>query len=133
MLLVDRLSMFSELGNKPHESIYFSVLRIGSRALQHRLSTMYSASFELSAISVCSLLNQCIRTPAKTMIKPVRDKHESHRCVNSWCQTPANSLLHYVSSERFFIRFHDEWFISCALQVAYDAFDCFLMQCFWFF
>jgi hypothetical protein len=77
MLLVDRLSTFSELGNNPHESMSFSVLRIGSRALQHWLRMMYSASVELNAISVCSLLDQCIGTPAKTMIKPVRDKHES--------------------------------------------------------
>jgi hypothetical protein len=132
MLLVDRLSTFSELGNKLHESMSFSVLRIGSRALQHWLSTMYSASFELSAISVCSLLNQCIWTPSKTMIKPVRDKHESHRCANSWCNTPAKSLSQYASSERFF-RFLDGWFISYALQVVYDAFDCFLVQCFRFF
>jgi hypothetical protein len=52
MLLVDRLFIFSELGNKPHESMSCSVLRIGSRALQHWLSVMYSASVELSAISV---------------------------------------------------------------------------------
>jgi hypothetical protein len=101
MFLVDRLSIFIELGNKPHESMYFSVLRIGSRALQHWQSAMYSDSVELSAISVCSLLDQCIGTPAKTMIKPVRDKHESHRCVNSWCHTPAKSLSQYASSERF--------------------------------
>jgi hypothetical protein len=82
MLLVDRLSIFSELGNKPHESMSFSVLRIGSRALQHWMSAMYSASVEPSAISVCSLLDQCMRTPAKRMINPVRDKHESRRRVN---------------------------------------------------
>jgi hypothetical protein len=93
MLLVDRLSTFSELGNKPHESMSLSVLRIGSRALQHWPSAMYSASVELSAISVCSFLDQCIRTPAKTMIKHVRDKHESRRCANYWCHTPAKSLL----------------------------------------
>jgi hypothetical protein len=68
MLLVDRLSTFSELGNRPHESISFSVLHIGSSALQHWLSAMYSASVELSAISVFSFLDQCIGTPAKTMI-----------------------------------------------------------------
>jgi hypothetical protein len=56
MLLVDRLSTFSELGNSPQESISFSVLRIGSSAMQHWLSAMYSASVELSAISVYSLL-----------------------------------------------------------------------------
>jgi recombinational DNA repair protein RecR len=76
MLLIYRLSIFSELGNKPHERMSFSVLRIGSRALQHWLSAMYSASVELSAISVCSLFDQCMGTPAKTMINPVRDKHE---------------------------------------------------------
>jgi hypothetical protein len=105
MLLVDRLSIFSELGNKPHESMSFSVLRIGIRALQHWLSAMYSASVELSAISVCSLLDQCIGTPAKTMIKPVRDKHDSRRCVNYWCHTPAKSLSQYASSERFLFGF----------------------------
>jgi hypothetical protein len=82
MLLVGRLSTFSELGNSPHESISFSVLCIGSSALQHWLSAMYSASVELNAISVCSLLDQCIGTPAKTMKKPVRDKQESRRCAN---------------------------------------------------
>jgi hypothetical protein len=82
MLFVDRLFIFSKLGNKPHESMSFSVLRIGSRALQHWLSAMYSASVELSATSVFSLLDQCIGKPARTMIKPVRDKHEPHRCAN---------------------------------------------------
>jgi hypothetical protein len=52
MLFVDRLLIFSELGNKPHESMSFSILHIGSRAMQHWLSAMYSASVELSAISV---------------------------------------------------------------------------------
>jgi hypothetical protein len=32
-----------------------------------------------------------------------------------------------------FYSFHDEWFISCELQVVYDTCDCFLMQCFRFF
>jgi hypothetical protein len=105
MLFVDRLFIFSELGNKPHESMSFSVLHIGSRALQHWLSAMYSASVELSAISVCSLLDQCMGTPARTMIKPVRDKHESRRCANSWCHTPAKSLSQYASSERFLFGF----------------------------
>jgi hypothetical protein len=82
MLLVDRLFTFSELGNMPHESMSFSVLRIGSSALQHWLRAMYSASVELNAISVCSLHDQCIGTRAKTMRKPVRDKHELRRCVN---------------------------------------------------
>jgi hypothetical protein len=82
MLFVDRLFIFSELGNKRHESMSFSVLRIGSRTLQHWLSAMYSASVELSAISICSLLDQCMGTPARTMIKHVRDKHESRRCAN---------------------------------------------------
>jgi hypothetical protein len=81
-LLVDRLFTFSELGNNPRESMSFSVLRIGSRALQHWLSAMYLASVELSAIGVCSLLDQCIGIPAKMIIKPVRDKKESRRCVN---------------------------------------------------
>jgi hypothetical protein len=105
MLLVDRLSIFDELGNKPHESISFSVLRIGSRALQHWLSAMYSAYVELSAISVCSLLDQCMGAPSKTMIKPVRDKHESRRYANSWCHTPAKSLWQYASSEMFLFGF----------------------------
>jgi hypothetical protein len=80
MLLVDRSLISSEFGNKPHENMSFSVLRIGSNALQHWLSAMYSASVELSAISVCSLLDQCMGTPARTMIQPVRDRHESRRC-----------------------------------------------------
>jgi hypothetical protein len=83
MLLVDRLSTFSELGNSPHESIYFSVLRIGSSALHHWMSAMYSASVELSAISACILLDQCIGTPAKTTKNPVRDKQDSRTCANS--------------------------------------------------
>jgi hypothetical protein len=29
------LLSFSELGNKPHESMSFNVLRIGNNALQH--------------------------------------------------------------------------------------------------
>jgi hypothetical protein len=82
MLLVDRLSTFSELGNSPHEGISFSVLRIGSSDLQHWLSAMYSASVELNVISVCSLIAQCIGTPSKTMTNPVRDKQESRRCTN---------------------------------------------------
>jgi hypothetical protein len=103
MLFVDRLFIFSELGNKSHESMSFSVLRIGSRALQYWLSAMYLASVELSAISVCSLLDQCMGTPARTMTNPVRDKHESRRCANSWCQTPAKSLSQYASSEIFYL------------------------------
>jgi hypothetical protein len=75
MLLFDMLLSFSELGNMSHESMSYSVLIIGSSALQHWLKAMYSASVELSAISVCNLLNQFIGTPANTMIHPVRDKH----------------------------------------------------------
>jgi hypothetical protein len=105
MLLVDRLFTFSELGNMSHESMSFSVLRIGSSALQHWLSAMYSDSVEFNAISVCSLLDQCIGTPARTMIKHVRDKQESRRCANSWCHTPAKSLFHYASSQRFLFGF----------------------------
>jgi hypothetical protein len=101
MLFIDRLLTFSEFGNKPHESMYFIVLRIGNMSLQHCLSAMYSASVELSDISVCCLLDQCIGTPAKTMIKHVRDKHESRNCANYWCHTPAKSLSQYESSERF--------------------------------
>jgi hypothetical protein len=103
MLLVDRLYTFSELGNMPHESMSFSVLLIGSSALQHWLSAMYSASVELNAISVCSLLDQCIGTQAKTMIKYMRDKQESRRFTNSWCHTPVKSLSQNASSERFFL------------------------------
>jgi hypothetical protein len=83
MLLFDVLLSFSELGNRPHERISFSVLRIGSSALQHWLKDMYSASVELNAISVCSFLDQCIGTPDNTMINHVRDKHESRKCANS--------------------------------------------------
>jgi hypothetical protein len=83
MLLFDMLLSFSELGNIPHESMSFSVLRIGSSALQHWLKAVYSASVELNAISVCSFLEQCIGTPANTIINHVRDKHESHKFVNS--------------------------------------------------
>jgi hypothetical protein len=53
MLLVDRSLIFSEFGNKPHDNMYYSVLRIGSNALQHWLSTMYSASVELFRFLVC--------------------------------------------------------------------------------
>jgi hypothetical protein len=105
MLFVDRLFIFSELGNNPYESMSFSVLRIGSRALQHWLSAMYSASVELSAISVCSLLNQCMGTPARTMMNHVRDKHASRICANYWCLTPSKLLLQYASSERFLFGF----------------------------
>jgi hypothetical protein len=83
MLLFDMLLIFSELGNRPHESMSFSVLCIGSSALQHWIKAMYSASVELSALSVCSLLNQCIGTPANTMINHVHEKHESLRCAKS--------------------------------------------------
>jgi hypothetical protein len=83
MLLVDRSLIFSELGNRPHDKMSFSVLRIGSNALQHWLSAMKSTSVELSAISVCSFLEQCMGTPARTMIKPVRNRHESRKCVSS--------------------------------------------------
>jgi hypothetical protein len=83
----------------------FIVLRIGSRDLQHWLSAMYSAPVELGAISVCSLLDQCMGTPSRTMIKPVRDKQESRRCANSWCHTPAKSMSQYASSERFYFCF----------------------------
>jgi hypothetical protein len=84
MLLFDMLLIFIELGNRQHESMSFSILCMGS-ALQHWLMAMYSASVELNAISVWSLLEQCIGTPAKTMINYVRDKHESCKCDNSWC------------------------------------------------
>jgi hypothetical protein len=66
---------------------------------------MYSASVELNAISVCSLLDQRIGAPAQTMINPVRDKHESRKCANYWCHTPAKSLSQYASSERFLFGF----------------------------
>jgi hypothetical protein len=105
MLLVDRLFTFSELRNMPHESMFFCVLRIGSSSMQHWISAMYSPSVDLNAISVCSLLDQCIGTPARTIIKPVHDKQESHRCVNSWCHTPAKPLSQYASSEIFVFGF----------------------------
>jgi hypothetical protein len=73
MLLVDRLFTFSELGNRPHESMSFSVLLIGSSALQHWLRAMYTASVELNSFSVFSLIDQYIGTPTKTMIEPVHD------------------------------------------------------------
>jgi hypothetical protein len=44
-------------------------------------------------------------TPASTIMNHVRDKHESRRCANSRCQTPAKSLLKYASSERFLFGF----------------------------
>jgi hypothetical protein len=82
MLFFGMLFCFSELGNIPHEGMYFIVLHIGSSALQHWIKAMYSASVELDAISVCSLLDQCIGTPDNTMIKHVHDKHESRKYVN---------------------------------------------------
>jgi hypothetical protein len=99
------LLIFSELGNIPHEIMSFSVLLIGGSALHHWPRAMYSASGELNAISVCSFLNQCIGTPTKTMINPVHDKHESRKCVNSWCHTPAKLLSQYASSEIFLFGF----------------------------
>jgi hypothetical protein len=72
MLLFDILLSFSELGNIPYVSMSFSVLRMDIRALQHWLRAMYSAYAELNSISVCSLLDQYIGTPANTMINPVR-------------------------------------------------------------
>jgi hypothetical protein len=50
MLLVERLFTFGKLGNRPHESMSCSVLRIGISVLQHCLSAMHSASVELNAI-----------------------------------------------------------------------------------
>jgi hypothetical protein len=75
MLLFDMLLSFSELGNIPHKSMYFNVLRKGSNDLQNWPRAMYSASVELNAISVWSLLDQCIGTPANTIINPLCDKH----------------------------------------------------------
>jgi hypothetical protein len=75
MLLFDMLLSFSDLGNRPDERLSFSVLHIGSSALQHWPRAMYSASVELNAISVCSLLDQFIGTPANTMMNTVNDKH----------------------------------------------------------
>jgi hypothetical protein len=83
MLLFDMLLSFSELGNKPHENMSFNFLHIIRNALQHRLKAIYPASVELSAISVCRLLNQCIVTLASTLINHVRDRHTSCRCANS--------------------------------------------------
>jgi hypothetical protein len=102
-VMVDRLFTFSELGNMPHEGMYFSFLRIGSSVLQHWMSAMYSASAELNAISVRSLFDQCIGTPAKKMIEPVRDKQR--RCAHYWCHKPAKSLSQYALSERFLFGF----------------------------
>jgi hypothetical protein len=50
-------------------------------------------------------MDQCIGTPANTMMNPVRDKHESRKCVNYWCHTPEKSLSQYTSSERFLFGF----------------------------
>jgi hypothetical protein len=75
---------------------------------------MYSASVELSAILVCTLLDQCIGTPAKTMITPVRDKHESRRCANYGCHTPAKSLSQYGSSEKIL-----PGFMICGLSLVH--------------
>jgi hypothetical protein len=47
------------------------------------LIAIYLASVELSAISVCSFFDQCIDAPASTMMNPVRDRHDSHKCANS--------------------------------------------------
>jgi hypothetical protein len=104
ILLFNIFLIFSELGNRPHEGMSFSVLRIASSALQHWLRDVYSASVELNAISIRSLLGQCIGT----------------KCVNSWCHTPLKLLSQYASSESFF-GFHDELFVSCALQVVDDT------------
>jgi hypothetical protein len=85
--------------------ISFNVLCIGKNALQHWLSVMYSAYVGLSAILVCSFLDQCIGTPTKTMINTVRDRHGSLKCVNSGCHTPAKSLPQEASSGRFLFGF----------------------------
>jgi recombinational DNA repair protein RecR len=77
MLLLDMLLILSELGNRPHESMSFNVIRIVHSALQHWCKAMHSASVEINAISACSLLDQCIGTPANTMMNPARDNHES--------------------------------------------------------
>jgi hypothetical protein len=45
-------SGFKEFGKRPHDKIYFNVLHIGSKALQHWLTAIYLASVYLSAISV---------------------------------------------------------------------------------
>jgi hypothetical protein len=126
MLLFDMLLIFSELGNMPHESMSFSVLRICSSAMHHWMSAMYSAYVERNAISVCSFLDQCSGTPAKTMINHVRDKHESRKCANYCCLTPAKSLSQYALSDFIFFWFHDEWFVSCALILVDYTFACFL-------
>jgi hypothetical protein len=74
MLFVDIFSCFNEFGKSPHDKMAFSVLRIGNAVLQHWLRAMYFATVELSTISVCSLLDQWISTPAKTIINHVRDR-----------------------------------------------------------
>jgi hypothetical protein len=105
ILLFEILPCFSELGNKPHGNMSFNVLRKGSNALEHWCNAIYSASVELSAISVCNFLDQCIGTPASTMMNPVWDRHESRKCANSGCHTPAKSLSQYASSDRFLFGF----------------------------
>jgi hypothetical protein len=82
MLFVDICSHFSELGNIPHDKMSFNVLLMGNKTKHRSLSDMYSATAELIAISVCSLLDQCIGTPAKTKINPVRDRHKFRKCAN---------------------------------------------------
>jgi hypothetical protein len=132
MLLFDMLLSFSELRNRPHESMSFKVLRIGSSALQYWLRAMYSASVELNAISVWSLLNQYIGTPANTMINHVHDKHESRKCANFWCHTPAKSLSQYAYSERILFGVVMSGLSFFSLQVLDDMLYCLFMQSFRF-
>ena len=79
ILFLDTSPHLRVFGNKPHDKMSLRVRLMGNRALQHWLNAIYSASVELSAISVCSLLDQCIGTPARTIMKPVLDRHESRK------------------------------------------------------
>ena len=79
MLFLDISPCFRAFGNKPHDKMSFRVRLMGNRALQHWRNAIYLASVELSAIYVCSLLDQCIGTPARTIMKPVLDRHESRK------------------------------------------------------
>jgi hypothetical protein len=88
-----------------HMITYFSVILIGNKALQHWLRAMYSASVELSAISVCSLLDHQIGTPTETMIDTVRDRQESRKRAYYWCHNPMKSLSQYASRDRFLFGF----------------------------
>jgi hypothetical protein len=82
MLFVDICSHFIELVNNPNDKMPFNVLLMGSNAIQHWLRDMYSDLVELSDISVCSLLDQRMGTPAKTMVNHAQNRHKSRKCAN---------------------------------------------------